>query len=352
MGQLSAQLRRLIFSGNCYRQSRDSVSAESVGTLSSVWVMSRALCSFHRCDFSHVSQDKRDAALKNRLLLESPYNDPAYWAIWQNGRASAWTWDRVAAEQKMSEHLIADDSIALVNSLPESALAPDCESGLQMYRSMDGCVIQFWEQGELVAERLFNDVPTDNERKLFLRSNGRQPAPNEVREVSLAEHYEKTAGWDIRELRYHEPLLVGLAAIVLSAALAFQMVSWGGLWMLTSYERARSEESRLALEPVLALRQQVLDMRDKNRLLETIPSNSQLETMWQVMSALPGGEGRSGALQEWHSNADSLVITVHQPTASLESYAEALDQLELFGSVELKPNDRAGHLEIEMVAKP
>ena len=154
-----------------------------------------------------------------------------------------------------------------------------------------------------------------------------------------------------REYRAIEPRLLVYGALALSAIFLYQVFSWVGLQFLLHDLEQEYLAARQASQPVLEVREATLALQDGNHVIAELGQRSQLDLMAEIVRELPAADKELGALMSWKFQADELTFVINRPTAGLEDYAAALDQIKGLDEIDLLPNDRARQLAINVRMK-
>lgn len=350
--KLSLQtFRSQFFSGRRYDQSFGGVASRDTSGQTSCWVVSRGLCSYRLIDLSHIEKSKRQNALVNQLSILSPYENFGYWVSWVEGMAQTWVWDENLVESAIIEHLVPADDRALLEVLPESAFSLRLDDGMQLCESTDGYVIQHWHEGLLHEERFWQHRPSEAELLRFARGVGGSAALEDLQPQSFLDVPWQSVDGLGREYRAIEPRLLVYGALALSAIFLYQLFSWVGLQFLLHNLEQDYLAARQASQPVLEVREATLALQDGNHVIAELGQRSQLDLMAEIVRELPAADEESGALMSWKFQADELTFVINRPTAGLEDYAAALDQINGLDEIDLLPNDRARQLAINVRMK-
>ena len=351
MTQLIDQFRHRLFSGRRYDHSTNGVTVTNTPYQGSCWVVSRALCSYHLIDLNHVDQDIRLSALENTLIVQSPYETPGYWVAWRGGYAQVWVWDKEQIGAAVQLGLQSGDQAELVEILPDSAYSSPLEDGLVLVQGIEGVTCQYWQSSLLRAERFWPDRPDEAEIQGFVRGAGAR-----VADVSLTPEALSEVPWrgsqDISvSMRRYESLVVTAAALILAFLMVFELTTGVGLQSQVFVQSEEIAELEEASAPILLLREQVLDVRDRNHALAALRGGAQLELMARITSQLPASAGDSGRVKEWAYSGNDLEFTIQKPSADLSTYAKSLDEVAGIGGIELVPNDRSGDLFVRVTVE-
>ena len=315
------------------------------------WVLARGLCHFKLIDLSHVSLRERARALLLQLGQFSPYAGSDHYALWQDGRALVWYWDRESVQRSMSEAGLAPERVRV---LPESVLYAQGTSGLRLIRNLQGVEGQFWQDGRLLQSRWWKDVPDAAEWLAFQRDLGlggetrqaQAPTP-----LGLQLHHEpqmgSSAGGEIANWR-DERVFYALLLLVL-----FIPTAWIGAKLIKS-DLARRAVLDLTAElegkamPQMKAREQALRAAARSQALQNLdPYPNQLELMARVAGALPKG---ATYLKEWDFRDGKLkiVLVLQNNAFSSSALVGALQKAGGIGNVQAAPGTDPRVLAINM----
>ena len=149
----------------------------------SVYVLSRALCSFSRVRLTGKNAKAR-AAAKLGVAFRQGYQDPQTRLAKDPNdplRAGIWSWD---GEFEIDR----DASAKSVRVIPETLIRTQLEEGARLVRCIDGFEGQVWRDSALIASRWWPNPPTAREWQHFMRAaqapvengDGDAPAPVEA----------------------------------------------------------------------------------------------------------------------------------------------------------------------------
>ncbi len=316
-----SQLRRALrLNPRAFVHFPDHVQRPDPGFGKAEWILARGLCHFKLIDLSHVPLRERARALSLQVGQFSPFAASDHYALWQEGRALVWYWDREYVQRSMTEAGLAPERVRV---LPESVLYKQGTSGLRLIRNLQGAEGQFWEDGCLLQSRWWKVVPDAAEWLAFQRDLGlggekRQveappPLGLELHQTPQLVSSARGEGANWRDERLVYALLV-LALFIPTA--------WTGAKLIKS-DLSRRSVLDLAAElegnamPRIKARDQTLRAAARSQaLLNLDPYPNQLELMARVAGALPKG---ATYLKEWDFRDGKLKIVLVMQDDALSS---------------------------------
>ncbi|MEM7020556.1 MAG: hypothetical protein AAF512_24840, partial [Pseudomonadota bacterium] len=129
------------------------------------WVVSREFCYYRLFDLRNVDTGRQESALAVKIRQWSPFVDYGSYAVWHNGYAQVWVWDK--AEQ---EAALSDQSIKQAFFMPETVLQQKTENGARLVECLEGIEGQVWREGALVGSRWWPTPPPVKTWQRFLRT--------------------------------------------------------------------------------------------------------------------------------------------------------------------------------------
>lgn len=130
-----------------------------------VYVLSRAVCSFSRIRIA-AKNAKARAAAKLGVAFRQGYADPQTRLVRDVDdplQAGVWSWDG-AFETETGAHAAA------IRVLPETLAREGYDDGARIVRCIDGYEGQLWRKSALIASRWWPKTPTDRDWQQFLRA--------------------------------------------------------------------------------------------------------------------------------------------------------------------------------------
>lgn len=112
---------------------------------------------------------KRKAALDLKIEAWSPFQQVAYFEVWNGNEASVLAWDRDAIDRKLQEYGYQPRQVDVV---PETFIREPYIAGVRLVETSDGVEGQVWKDGFLTVSRWWADRPNAQEWNLFTRSAG------------------------------------------------------------------------------------------------------------------------------------------------------------------------------------
>jgi hypothetical protein len=320
----------------------DHVQRAEAGFGKITWVLARALCHFKLVDLSQVPLRARSQALTLQVGQFSPYPSTGHHAVWQNGLALVWYWDRSAVERSMVEAGLSPQRVVV---LPESVLYARGTSGLRLIRNLQGIDAQHWQDERLLHSRWWKELPGAADWLAFQRDIGLfgenrasdPPTPLKL-ELHHAPQLSSSAGGEAAGWR-DERALYALLALAL-----FIPTVWIGAKLIKSELAQRAvlastvEPERKAL-PQLDAREQALRAAARCQALHELdPYPDQLELMARVASALPKG---ATYLREWDFRDGKLkiVLVIQNSALSSSALVDALQKAGGFENVQMAPSN-------------
>jgi hypothetical protein len=339
------QLRNRFYSGNRYVQGAQSVQVEVSPGESSVWVIGRSECAFYRIDFSAVEKNKRDAALANRIEILSPFAATGHWTFWDEESANVWLWDSDKQSELAKKNLQASDAIKALPIVPESAFCETHEAGVMLCQAINGYVAQCWNRHQLIDETYWQTKPTQDAWDWFVRGAGQpgQSVPSNNKPLLFNSRPSRSSGQFASEYQRLETTGVSAMLLLFAAVVSYQLVSFGALALASGSLSNELNRDRIVFEETKALREKAYALSETNQRLNALHETRQLALMASVVAALPDN---AGLLRKWQFDNDEIKLMLKNPASNLELYATRLSALVGVGSVQLKPQDRSGELEI------
>ena len=344
-------LRALRLNPRVFFHFPDHVQRPEAGFGKVTWVLARASCHFKLVELSHVPLRARAQALSLQVAQFSPYPASGHHAVWQNGRALVWYWDRSEVERGMREAGLAPQRARV---LPEGVLYAPGTSGLRLIRNLQGVEAQCWQDNRQLQSRWWKEVPGAAEWLAFQRDLGlagerRQPdvPPPLALELHHTPQLSSSAGSEVAGWR-DERFLYALLALALATPTA-----WIGAQLIKSELAQRAvlastTELERKAAPQRDAREQALRAAARSQALQALdPYPSQLELMARVASALPKG---ATTLKEWDFRDGKLkiVLVIQNDAFSSSALVGALQTAGGFENVQVAPGNDPKVLAISM----
>lgn len=333
-----SQLRRALrLNPRVFVHFPDHVQRPDSGFGKAEWVLARGLCHFKMINLSHVPLNERAQALSLQIGQFSPHAESDRYALWRDGRAMVWYWDRESVRRSMRDAELAPERVRV---LPESVLYAPGTSGLRLIRNLQGVEGQFWQEGLLLQSRWWKDVPGAAEwlafqRDLALNVETRQaevPPPLGL-ELHHAPQLVSSAGNEGANWR-DERVVYTLLVLAL-----FMPTAWIGAMLIKS-DLARRAVLDLTAElegkamPQINAREQALLVATRAQALRNLdPYPNQLELMARVAGSLPKG---ATYLKEWDFRDGKLkiVLVMQNDAFSSSALVDALQKAGGFDNVQ------------------
>jgi hypothetical protein len=199
-----------------YWQRSDGVTPPDSGRGRREWILGRSLC--HYSSFvlpAGLSQVKREAALRLKVLEWSPFQDPGMLVDWHADRAGVWVWDRQAIDDAIRA---AGETPRRIRVLPDSTIVEPATDGVRLVAGLEGLEGQVWRNETLIASRWWPSSPNGSEWLRFQRAasvhgeeiRAQPPAPvtPEVRAVP----WVRSAGLGLARIYEIGPVRLAAAA--------------------------------------------------------------------------------------------------------------------------------------------
>ncbi|MFC0710441.1 hypothetical protein [Azorhizophilus paspali] len=286
--------------------------------------MSRGLCLHFSLNFDKIPAGKRDQALRQQLLLLSPFAEPGYYVCWQDARAQLWIWDRAALRQRLP----AGDRYS---TLPDSALSLDIplHEGERLVAGLHGQEWQRWQNRQLIDSR-WHATPESGDDLLRLDPVQRTPLQAADRQ-----------------------LLQQLAFVACTALLLAGLLLQGGAWLDLNRQRHDLREQLAGLEEDNQLqtqaRRRALQDRQLWQTRRDLLQGSQSELIARLGQALPSS---AGLWQRYDYQPSRLQIFLRDPSPDPRDYVKRLDATGLLGGVQVQPEARNDMVTLQAIPLP
>ncbi|MEZ3183631.1 hypothetical protein HZR81_01610 [Pseudomonas sp. LM13] len=264
---------------------------------------------------------KRAQALRQQLLLLSPFANPGHYANWQAGRAQVWIWDQAALLERLPQ-------AARYSVLPDSALSLNSPllDGERLVAGIKGLEWQRWRDGQLDDSRWAahhtTELPT-HELDLSQRS------PLQAADRQLLQN-------------------LGMASVAtaLLAALLIQIGAWLDLSRSQEQLTAQLAELEEGSQLQAQARRRALQSRDRWLTRQALFTHSQSELIARVGEALPSS---ASLWQRYDYQPGRLQIFLLDPSPDPRDYVRRLDETTMVDSVQVQPEPRNGMVTLQAV---
>ncbi|MGV6474956.1 hypothetical protein [Azotobacter vinelandii] len=303
---------------------RDSIRQQPYPGLRPRVLLSRGLCLHFSLNFDKIPAGKRDQALRQQLLLLSPFAEPGHYACWQDARAQLWIWDQAALRQRLP----ASDRYS---TLPDSALSLDfpLHEGERLVAGLHGQEWQRWQNRQLIDSR-WHATPESGDNLLRLDPVQRTPLQAADRQ-----------------------LLQQLAFVACTALLLVGLLLQGGAWLDLNRQRHDLREQLAGLEEDNQLqaqaRRRALQDRQLWQTRRDLLQGSQSELIARLGQALPPS---AGLWQRYDYQPGRLQIFLRDPSPDPRDYVKRLDATGLLGGVQVQPEARNDMVTLQAIPLP
>lgn len=288
----------------------------------------------------------------------APFAEVANYAVWQEGRAQVWVWDKLRQQAMMTEIGIKNATV-----MPETLLyARPITEEIRLIQCMEGFEGQIWDNGLLIGSRWWTTVPTATEWTYFQRAHGlaaTQEMPF-VLELSLLERPWGRAqiNLNIFDLR-RESLWVTLGAAFFTVLLTWQIV---GLWKwhrATTQVQTQIEILQTKIGSILELRNQAIaDKLVVDELFTLAPYPHQIDLMAIISDIMLTISQKLGLpvddirLIDWLYQMGELKITIESSEIDPTVYVKAFQDHPRFAEVKAGTGRKAEQIILTMNVKP
>lgn len=303
-------------------------------------VLPRGMCRFGRFELGRVPASKRHAALSLMLPGWAPFRDIDHLAVWADGTATVWCWDKAQLQARLRQHGYSGPAFA--TTVPETLLRPPEAEGLRLVRTLDGVEAQQWLDGSLLASRWWPQAPDAAAWTMFQRDCGvalesQQPLPTIHDLAWLPRPWARATnagrvggGLERWEQGVHGALLLaGSVAVTLLGVREVQLQR--GI----SQRQAQLESVKQSAAPLLQARELARSRLEQIRQIDGLQRFPEpLALMAAIAQRLPD---KAMSLREWEL-ADGklkLLFTTTQANILGADVAAALEKTLLFSNIKL-----------------
>lgn len=337
---------RSSISGNSYFQTGQKTYCQKDDELSSFtwpdrnyWVIARELVLFHTIDLSEVPVALRYRVIDQKLQQLSPFSELGKFCHIEGSLAMVWFWDEDLRQVQIAaaKELVNSDLPGELPVIPESVLQPKIEFGCVVRRGHSGFDLQAWKSGCLV-ESCWSETASETAIIEFARltrnndSIGSIPTTGDYQSTAWSEHVGSLA--DLVK----EKALIRSGLYILSLAVVFYLGQWTGWQVEIISMQSQIESKQSEVNPVLQKRQEVISLREQNRLLKTwFDTPGLLQIMAEFDRSLTS---TTLEILEWQYQGQELRVTISDPAADNRQIVEDLSANSLFNQVRIEPGIR------------
>lgn len=272
-------------------------------------VVARSLCIFISCDLSAVPKARREQALKQQVILQTPFTEPGYHVRWYQGRAAVWIWDQTALVARISE-------AKRYQVLPESVLAPPPLPGQRQQREwqrylhgQQGYEWQSWQNGWLKDSCWLSVLQPDASAVIQLSFDQASPlAPED------------------RQLLGH--LACGVIVLLLLACVTWQLGAWFRLEQKTNELLVELDSADKRLITARHARQRAEGLRRQYEARLGLLGEGQSHTLPQLIELLPASVSM---LQQYDYQPLRLQLLLQDKSPDPREYVRRLEGMTLNG---------------------
>lgn len=275
-------------------------------------LLSRDSCLYFSLDFSRIPAGKRNQALRQQLLLLSPFPQMGHYVSWCGGWAQLWIWDQASLLARLPQ-------AARYSVLPDSALslgAPLGE-GERLLCGIRGYEWQRWQDGRL------------NDSRWSLEAGVEWI----VQDIDL----ERRSPLQAVERELLQGVVFAGSGAVLLAALLVQFGAWFDLSQRHAQLAAQVAAAEQSSQLLAQARRRAMQARDLWQARQQLFVNSQSELIARVAEALPDSARQ---WQRYDYQPGSLQILLQDPRPDPRDYVSRLSTSGLLGSVQVQPEAR------------
>ena len=318
---------------------------------------------YRRENFANVPRARRRAALELQLPAWSPFRRTGHHCVWSGATAMVWFWDedkiRAGRERFDSSPDGDRDRLGRRRIVPETLFRPRESDGVALRPCVEGFEMQRWQAGVLLDSFWFPQQPGEREQAWFLaRHDDADPAAAPLTTAPSTPAAPATpAGGIVAEpwsaaptlrewFEVNERAVVSWGLLALSLLVLWQEARYWKTRHLTTAATADFAALQDELAPLLAVRNELRELRQRNRLLADIVGDpTQTRLMVLVDRALPSPEAQ---FQEWHYQRGELTVVIEDADADPTAYVRTLEDVPQFHQVAPKPIRGEGLVAIDL----